>query len=94
MEHRKEDMLHICILTAGAQILDQMEKLLVQEWLPDHSRKITNRYFYDGKPVPNGGHNTGEFVEPIGEGTFLPPKPEKQRYMKRDGKILERSNVR
>lgn len=40
-------------------------------------KKITNRYFYDGKPVPNGGHNTGEFVEPIGEGTFLPPKPEK-----------------
>ncbi|WP_050794692.1 hypothetical protein [Cellulosilyticum lentocellum] len=49
----------------------------LKEWLPDHSRKITNRYFYDGKPVPNGGHNTGEFVEPIGEGTFLPPKPEK-----------------
>ena len=36
-----------------------------KEWLPDHSRKITNRYFYDGTLVPNGGHNTGEFVDPI-----------------------------
>lgn len=47
----------------------------LKEWLPDHSRKITNRYFYDGTLVPNGGHNTGEFVDPIGDNTFLPPKP-------------------
>ncbi len=47
----------------------------LKEWLPDHSRKIIKRYFFDGTEVPNGGHNTGEFVDPIGEGTFLPPKP-------------------
>jgi len=34
-----------------------------KEWLPDNSRKITVRYQWDGTPVPNGGHNTGEFVE-------------------------------
>lgn len=48
-----------------------------KEWLPDNSRKITVRYQWDGTPVPNGGHNTGEFVDPIGDGTFLPPKPGK-----------------
>ena len=48
-----------------------------KEWLPDNSRKITVRYQWDGTPVSNGGHNTGEFVEPIGDGTFLPPKPAK-----------------
>ncbi len=47
----------------------------LKEWLPDHSRKIIKRYFFDGTEVPNGGHNTGKFVDPIGEGTFLPPKP-------------------
>jgi hypothetical protein len=46
-----------------------------KSWLPDGSRKVTDRYYYDGTKVPNGGHNTGEFVEPIGSGTFLPPKP-------------------
>lgn len=45
--------------------------------LSDGSRKITNRYYYDGTPVPNGGHSTGQFVEPIGEDTYLSPKPNK-----------------
>ena len=44
-------------------------------WLPDYSRKITERYYYNGTIVPDGGHNTGEYVEPIGVDTFLPPKP-------------------
>ena len=34
----------------------------------------------DGRCVdirPSGGHNTGEYVEPVGEDTFLPLKPKK-----------------
>ena len=48
-----------------------------KEWLPNNSRKIIVRYQWNGTPVPNGGHNTGEFVESIGERTFLPSKPDK-----------------
>ena len=43
-----------------------------REWLSDGSRKINVRYQWDGTPVPNGGHNTGEFVEPISDGSFIP----------------------
>jgi RHS repeat-associated protein len=44
-----------------------------REWLPDGSRKIDVRYMWDGTPVPNSGHNTGQFVEPILGGSFVPP---------------------
>ena len=44
-----------------------------REWLPDGSRKIDVRYMWDGTPVPHGGNNTGQFVEPIQVGTFIPP---------------------
>ncbi len=45
-----------------------------KEWLPDGSKKVPVRYNWDGTPVKEGGHNTGEFVEKIDDATFLPPK--------------------
>ncbi len=45
-----------------------------REWLPDMSRKRDVRYQWDGIPVPDGGHNTGEFVEPIQNGSYVPPQ--------------------
>ena len=45
-----------------------------KEWLPDGSKKVPVRYNWDGTPVKDGGHNTGEFVEPIEGATFLPPR--------------------
>lgn len=44
-----------------------------KEWLPDGSKKAPVRYKWDGTPVENGGHNTGEFLEPIDDAIFLPP---------------------
>ena len=51
-----------------------------REWLPDMSRKVNNYYQWDGTLAPPtiegtlSGHNTGEFVEPITGGSFVPPK--------------------
>jgi hypothetical protein len=43
-----------------------------KEWAPCGTRKMPVRYQWDGTPVPGGGHSTGEFVEPIGNASFLP----------------------
>jgi len=32
---------------------------------PDGTKKYPKRYRWDGTPVPDGGHNTYEFVEPF-----------------------------
>ncbi|WP_339367992.1 hypothetical protein [Paenibacillus elgii] len=48
-----------------------------KEWLPDGSKKVPVRYNWDGTPVQDSGHNTGEYVESIEEATYLPPKKSK-----------------
>jgi hypothetical protein len=44
-----------------------------REWFPNGSKKIDVRYHWDGTPVTDYGHNTGEFVESIDKATFFPP---------------------
>ncbi|MDR0569985.1 MAG: hypothetical protein LBG71_02005 [Clostridiales Family XIII bacterium] len=67
VEYRHPDGTKVWIRSNGEVIT------LRKAWLPDMSRKVEERYMWDGSLVPNRGHNTGEFVEPIAEGSFVPP---------------------
>ena len=42
-----------------------------------NAKKYSKRYYYDGTPVPNEGHNTYQYVESIDNASIVPPKPNK-----------------
>ena len=47
---------------------------IARQWLPDGSKKIPVRFYWDGTPVEKGGHNTFEYVEPLHDADFVPPQ--------------------